>query len=441
MRRIVSRQVAFTACLTLLFSCPAAIAVGQGTAASPPSTTEIERRAFLFFWNETAPTTGLTKDRAKNIIDKDEYTVASIASTGYALAALPIGVQHGWVKKQDAYNRALISLRFLNSKLPNEHGFFYHFVDWKTGERQWKCELSSVDTGLLVIGGLVCGQYFKGSEVQRLANALYDRVDWRWMRQAGATDVSATPPTMSMGWHPESGWINARWQGYSEASFLYLLAMGAPEGKDLPGSVWTQWDVKPATLEGLDVLGGPGPIFMAQMCPGYFDLRGLADRQNYNWWQNFVNAHRAQVLFCRRHEDKFASFKGGVWGITASDQPQGYGAEAPVESEADGTIAPSAFLAGMLFVPEASERALKTLWALPERDKFWGRYGFSNALNVDKNWYDPDVIGLDLGMTLLALENRNTGLVWRLMRSHPMAKKAFLAAGMHPVTDTSYPGK
>lgn len=394
-----------------------------------PSLHEMGKRAFRFFWNETHPRTGLTKDRAKNTQPNDLYTVASIAATGYALAALPVGVERGWVGRASAYTRALTTLRFAVHHLSNNHGFFYHFIDWRTGDRVWNCELSSIDSGLFVLGALACGRYFKGTEAERLANTLYERMNWRWM-QKGGTALFTSEETLSMGWKPEDGWLKSRWSGYSEASFLYLLALGAPKF-DLPADVWTKWGVKPSTVEDLPILGVPGPLFMAQMTPGYFDLRGLKDKQGFDWWRNFENAHRADVLFCRRNPDRFKTFAAGLWGISASDQPTGYEAMVPVAGRGNATIVPTAFLAGALFVPGAAEFALQNLWDLPQRSKLWGRYGFSNALNIDKDWYDPDVIGIDLGMMLLCLENRRSGLIWNLMRDLPMTRKAFAKAGMH----------
>lgn len=340
-----------------------------------------------------------------------------------------MGTERGWVSRTAAYQRALTTLRFAVYHLPNNQGFFYHFVDWRNGERVWNCEISSVDSGLLALGALACGRYFKGTEVEHLANLLFERMDWRWM-QRGGTALFTHENTLSMGWKPESGWLKNRWDRYSEASFLYLLAMGAPKF-DLPDDVWTRWGVQSAILEGLPVLGGAEPLFMAQMTPGYFDLRGLKDRQGYDWWRSFENAHRADRAFCRRNPDRFKTFAAGLWGISASDQPTGYEAMVPVAGRGNGTIVPTAFLAGALFVPEVAQAALGNLWKLSNQSKLWGRYGFANALNLDKNWVDPDVIGIDLGIMLLCLENRRSGLLWHLMRDLPLTRKAFTKAGMH----------
>lgn len=389
----------------------------------------VQHKAFAFFWNETHADTGLTKDRAHNLerVGPDTYTIASIASVGYALAALPVGAQRGWVGRKEAEARAQQTLRFVHDKLPQHRGFFFHFVDWRTGAREWKSELSSVDSGLLALGALAAGRYF-GGQVARLADAVYARMDWRWM-QAGDGKTPALK-TLSHGWKPESGFLTNRWDRYNEASFLYLLAMGSPTLAVGPDA-WDAWEVSQTTVEGFPVFGGPAPLFFAQMTPGYFDLRGLRDRQNRDWWTNFANAHRANHAYCARNAGKFKTYSNNLWGITACDQPPpvGYGAQANRDGANDGTLAPTAALAGILVTPDLSLAALRTLWER-HRDRIWGRYGFSNAFNVDKNWFDKDVIGIDLGMMLLAIENHRSGLVWRLMRGHPAVQKGLAAAGM-----------
>jgi hypothetical protein len=392
----------------------------------------IAQRAVAFFYNESHPDTGLTKDRAKNPGDvKDDYTVASIAATGYALSALCIGAERKWLSRRDAEDRALLTLRFIQDKLPAEHGFHYHFVDWRDGKRVWNCELSSIDSALLVKGVLAAGQYF-GGECARRADAIYAGMDWQWMQNRKPGD--ATDTMLSMGWKPESGFLEGRWARYDEASYLYLLAMGAPR-YPLPPSVWDRWEVGETTLEGFKILGRPGPLFFVQMTPAYFDLRGQKDRLGRDWWLNFENTHRANHRYCARNAAKFKTYSETIWGITACDQPpdkpgegNGYGADEPVDGNNRGTVAPTAALAGILFVPEISKRTIVTLYT-QYKDRIWGRYGFANAFNVDQNWYDTDVLGIDLGMMLLAIENSRSGLIWKLMRSHPAMQKGMRAAG------------
>ena len=390
----------------------------------------MQRKAFAFFWNESDPKTGLTKDRARNLPGQaDANSVASIAATGYALAALPVGVTHGWISRKAAYARALTTLRFVHDKMENHHGFYFHFVDKTTGGRVWQSELSSVDTALLLLGARVAGDFWPGTDVQRLADSLTDRADWRWMRDGG--DAGADPVSLSMGWKPETGWIQARWQGYSEASFLYWLALGSGT-HPLPGDTWQAWGVQTASVEGIPVFGGAEPLFMAQMAPGFYDVRGLRDQQGRNWWAAWRNAHRADHAYCARNPDRRKTYAEGFWGISANDQPPpvGYGASAPAAGRDDGTVSPTAMLSGIIFMPDQSRAALKNLWQRHGR-QLWGRYGYSNAFNVDKGWYDPNVIGIDLGMMLLATENAQTGLVWRLLRRDPVIERGRTAAGFH----------
>jgi len=395
----------------------------------------IAHRAVAFFYNESHPETGLTKDRAKNPGNlKDEYTVASIAATGYALAALCIGAERHWLSHQTAEARALLTLRFIKDKLPSEHGFHYHFIDWRNGERVWKCELSSIDSTLMIKGALVAGRYF-GGEAARLADAIFARMDWHWMQDRKPGDPADT--LLSMGWRPESGFLDGRWAQYDEASYLYLLAMGAPEYA-LPPSVWEKWQVGETTLEGYKILGQPGPLFFVQMTPAYFDLRGQKDSLGRDWWKNFENTHRANHRYCARNAGKYKTYSDVIWGITACDQPpdkpgegNGYGADEPVDGRNRGTVAPTAALAGLPFVPEISRRTIVALYT-HYKDRIWGRYGFANAFNVDKDWYDTDVLGIDLGMMLLAIENARSGLIWKLMKGHPAAQKGLRAAGFRP---------
>jgi hypothetical protein len=230
-----------------------------------------------------------------------------------------------------------------------------------------------------------------------------------------------------MGWTPEKGWITYRWQGYNESAFLYLLGLGTPK-HGLTRSAWKAWTFPSGKVEGITVFGGPTPIFMAQMTAGFFNLNGLRDLQGRDWWAMWRNAHLVDQAYCAGHPQN-KTYAAGFWGINASDQPDGYGAAQPEDGKNTGTVSPTAMLAGLLFTPEESKTALSNLWTL--RDKIWGRYGFSNAFNLDKNWYDPDVIGIDLGMMLLATENAQTGLIWRLVDRSPFAKRGLAAAGFH----------
>lgn len=393
-------------------------------------------RAFAFFWNETSPLTGLTRDRAPNALDASSAPspIASLAATGYMLSALAIGVERGWVDRSAAAERALTALRFLSERMPHRQGFFPHFVDMHTGERAWKSEFSSIDTALLIVGARAVGQYF-GSEIAQRAEALYARIDWLWMQ--GRRGDEPPDVLLKMGWKPERGFSKARWQHYDEASLLYLQALGAPSRYALPDTVWDRWGQGEIVLEGLLIPGRPGPLFWAQMTPGYYPLQGLCDRSDRAWWELWTDTHRAHHAYCARHPRRYPRHQEPLWGISACDQPPArpggplrYRAQRPVDGANDGTIAPTSALASLLFLPEIADRSLQDLFA-HYGETAWGRYGFANAINPARNWFDTDVIGIDLGMMLLAVENHRTGLLWNLMAAHPATRKALAAAGFH----------
>ena len=399
---------------------------------------EVQKRAFRFLWERTDATTGLVNDRANNT-KSDEYTVASIASTGYALAALPIAVERKWVTREEAEKRARVTLDFFLAKTENQHGWFYHFVDGSTGKRVWNCEVSTIDTALLMTGTLVCGQYFKG-DIQRSANAIYDRLDWDWVRTNGGAKPDKL--TVSHGWTPENGFIPNEWGDYCELMQLYLLGMGAkkapasqsaPARNPLPPESWTAWKRQPYSYGGRDTLAG-GPIFMHQMSHLYFDFKGRRDILGYDYYVCSVNATLINRQFCIDHSMGRKSYSPDIWGLNAADGPDGYSAYG-VPAPEDGTVSPTGALSSLQFTPELSLRAAETMYA-NYGDKIWGKYGFADSFNLDKNWFDPDVIGIDLGMAILAVENYRTGKIWKLMASHPSMKAAWKAAGFHPTKES-----
>ncbi len=407
--------------------------------ANDPSTQQLwdtlAHKAFAFFWNETSPVTGLTRDRTCNLAwgDSAAYTVGSIAATGYMLTALVIGVERGWVDRSEAAARAVATLRSVSETTPCHHGFFYHFLDLHTGQRIWRSEISSIDTALLITGALTAGQYF-GGEVAQRADVMFAGVDWQWMqgRRAG---VSADAP-VRLGWKPETGFLRARWGPYSEGSLLYLLALGAPQ-YGLSGTTWDRWAPEVALGNGDLVPGQTGPLFWAQMTPAYYNLEGLRDHTDRDWWQLWANAHQANYDYCAYNPQRYPRHQEPLWGITACDQPPrrpgksvGYRARSPVDGANDGTIAPTAALASLMFMPEIAGRSLEDLY-LGYRAHAWGKYGFVNAINPARNWFDTDVIGIDLGMMLLAIENHRSGLIWRLRAGHPATSTALTAAGFH----------
>lgn len=386
---------------------------------------DLSHRSFLFFWEHGDPRTGLVLDRAKADGSPETRRIASIASTGFGLTALCIGAEHGWITREQALQRVLATLHFLSERLPREHGWYYHFVDLQTGERQWKSELSSIDTALLLAGVLTAREYFgENSEAGKLAESIYEAVDFPWM-------LNGHPTLLSMGWKPESGFLSARWDTYCELAIIYLMAIGSPSHA-IPAEAWYAWRRPHVHFEGYDFISS-APLFTHQYSHAWVDFRGRREErgERVDWFKNSVTATDAHRAFCISLRPKFPDYGPDAWGITASDSAKGYIAWGgpPMDPNIDGTLVPCGPGGSLVFTPEIAARAL-----IHMRDMLDGRvythYGFVDAFNPLTKWIDPDVIGIDVGITLLSAENLRTGNVWRWFMRNANIQSAMEEVGL-----------
>jgi hypothetical protein len=362
----------------------------------------LEKANFQFFWDQGDPGTGLIKDRC-NVRETDKTVVASIAATGFGLTAICIAEKRGYISHSDARNRVLATLQFLWKTMPEHRGFFYHWVNVKTGDRTWDSELSSIDTAILLCGVLTCRQHFRHADITRLARQIFNRVEWNWLSE----DTSLLP----QGWLPDLGFLPYRWDLYSELMMMYLLGLGSST-HPLPAATWNAWKRTIFEYDGLRYIGAFAPLFVHQYSQAWFDFRGKRDKYA-DYFKNSAIATEAHRRFCLELARQFPDYSNDLWGITASDSQHGYviWGGPPEMGPIDGTVVPSATGGSLAFLPEASLRVLKNI-----KEKYgtgaWSRYGFVNAFNPLKNWYDTDVIGIDTGITMLMAENLRTSFVW-----------------------------
>jgi len=380
---------------------------------------EVESASFLFFWEQGSPRTGMVKDRC-NVNAPRQGDAASIAATGFGLTALCIGAQRGFISNSAALERAFVTLRFLWRKLPNHRGFFYHFANPETGERMFDSEVSSVDTAILLCGVLTCRQHFRHPAVAELANLIFSRVDWSWLSE----DTSL----LTHGWSPEIGFLSSRWDYYSELMMMYLLGMGS-SAHPLDPQTWTAWKRLTFEYEGMRYIGSFAPLFIHQFSQAWFDFRGRRDKYA-DYFQNSVTATEVHRRFCVELARQFPTYSDDLWGITASDSQQGYivWGGPPAMGPIDGTVVPSAAGGSLPFMPAATLRVLRNI-----RNRYpaaWTKYGFVDAFNPLKNWYDTDVIGIDTGIILLMAENLRTGFVWGTFMKNPEAQRGMERAGL-----------
>ena len=427
---------------------------GNITASDKAFLDTLELKTFHYFWDLADPNTGLIPDRAPT------KSFSSIAAVGFGLTAYVIGANRGYVTRQEAAARVLKTLKFFwNAPMGPDatgvtgyHGFYYHFLNMSTGDRFGKVELSTIDTTWLLAGVLTCRDYFNGSssdetQIRALADSIYDRVDWPW--------ITKSDGLVSMGWHPESGFLNAEWSGYNEGMFLYILALGSPT-HSLPGSAWTKWTQTYDWGNYYGYLGVQfGPLFGHQYSQMYVDFKGIQDsymkQKGSDYFENAKNATLGQIAYAEKNPKGFVGYGKNVWGLTACDGPgdtvitingrnvhfMGYSArgEAANYDVDDGTIAPTAAGGSIVYTPQQSISALQ--YMKKNYPGIWGTYGFKDCFNPtwpmkksgEKAWYDKDYLGIDQGPILIMTENYRTGLIWKLLENDPAVIRGLKKAG------------
>src|SRR5688500_17380233 len=409
----------------------------------------LESDTFKYFADEVNLENGLVPDNTRR------GSAASIAVVGFALTAYPIAVERKYLSRAEAVKRTLTTLRFFHDaphgKEPDAtgyKGFYYHFLDMKTGRRAWKCELSTIDTTYLLAGGLTAARYFDRDnkaerEIRTLAESLYKRADWNWA-QNGAL-------TVSHGWKPETGFIKYRWTGYSEALILYVLALASPTFP-IPEESYRAWT---RTYQWKELYGHEflyaGPLFIHHLSHMWIDFRGIQDDymrgKAINYFENSRRAIYAQQAYAMRNPKKFVGYGRFSWGITASDGPgpavrrvngrkvrfYDYLARSIPYGPDDGTLAPWAVAGSLPFAPEV---VLPTLRRVNEDyPEITSKYGFKCSYNAtfrsgkEKGWVSQGYYGLDQGLIVMMIENYRSGFIWRMMRRCPYIVTGLRRAG------------
>jgi len=412
----------------------------------------IQRESFQYFLGETQSHNGLVADKT------DAASPCSIAAVGLALASYPAGVERGYVKRRSASLTTLKTLKFFKASPQGTEpdatgykGFYYHFLDMKTGRRTWDCELSTMDTALFIAGALTAAAYFDHqneteTQIRKLADELYGRIDWQWALNRGAS--------VTHGWKPKTGFLRYRWQGYNEAALIYILGLGSPTCP-LPAESYRAWTstFKWKKIYGRELLHA-GPLFIHQLSHCWIDFRGIRDgvmgARGIDYFENSRRATYIQQEYAMRNPHGFAHYGRSCWGITASDGPGpgsrkirgvqrrffGYRARGVPFGPDDGTISPWAAVASLPFAPEI---VLPTIRYFIEEIHLKDRhaYGFEASFNATfpektKNpfgWVSPYILGLNEGPMVLMIENFRSELIWRLTRKCPYIVRGLRRAG------------
>lgn len=411
---------------------------------------DLQRATLGYFERYSNPANGLVRDSSCDAAS------ASVAGSGFAMASWVVGAERGYLMRDEAVSRTLATLRFLWNApqsaardATGHNGFFYHFLDFQSGRRARRSELSTVDSGIAIIGALVAGQYFdrdapEEKEIRKLADAIYLRADWSW-----ASDAFGA---LSHGWRPETGFIPYAWRGYNEALFLYLLGLGSPT-HPLGDNAWDEWTstYKWKRIYGSEHLYG-GPLFMHQTSHAYIDFRGIRDdamrQRGSDYFENSRLAVRLHREYGRRNPRKFAGFGENCWGLSASDGPgrirrgengddrkfHGYRARGAPFGCDDGTLSPAAVAASIPFAPAEVDVTLR--YCAATYPAAFGEYGCHSGLNPSLTcgrdmayWVSGRHYAIDQGHVVLMIENHLTGLIWRLLRGSQYILSGLSRAG------------
>jgi len=421
-------------------------AAGQEVHSGAALVNRLQRGAFDYLWRYGSAENGLVADTSR------PGSPCSIAVVGFALSSYIVATERGWLSRARAAERTAITLRFFLGSVQADtplatgyKGFYYHFLDMHSGQRVWNCELSLIDTALLLAGVLSVGLYFdrpQEAAIRADAEALYRRVDWQW--------AQATSPTLSQGWMPEFAFLHYDWEGYNESLILYILALGSPTCPLEPAAFATwqqtyQWE----RLLGHDVLYS-GPLFTHLFPHAWLDLRGIRDafmrEKDCDYFENTCRSIAVQREYCDLNPRQCRGYSRDLWGISAGDGPTGesapefaadhrlfgYMARGAPYGPDDGTLCPWAMPATLPFTPAAALRGTRELLqAYPQvlrENRFVS--GFNPSVDVERGgWLSEGWYGLDQGLLLLQLENARTGLLWNLLRGSPHVRRGLRKAG------------
>jgi len=406
--------------------------------------------SLIYYLRETNFENGLVADKTS------PDSPASIAAVGMSLAALPVVVEHELIERDRAVYLVLSKLRFFRDSpqgpepdATGYQGFYYHFLDMKTGRRVWDCEISTIDSALLLAGMLTAAAYFDRdteaeAEIRATAHALYARANWSWATDGGAT--------LTHGWKPESGFLPYRWHGYDESLLLYILALGSPTFPLPPESysAWTStFDWK--TIYDHELLYS-GPLFTHQLPHLFIDFRGIRDEfmrsRQIDYFENSRRATYVQQQYAIRNPREFAMYGEFCWGFTASDGPGwitktingvertffDYVARGVPDGPDDGTIAPWVVVASLPFAPEIVLPTIEKFHALDlgVMDSYGFKTSFNPTFEVEgshRGWVSPHYFGIDQGPLVLMIENYRTGLLWSLTKKCPFLTSGLRRAG------------
>jgi hypothetical protein len=392
----------------------------------------VQRQTVRYFWDFGHPISGMARERS-NVAYNYGNEVVTTGGTGFGVMALVVAANRGWIPRDSVAHRLLKMVKFLE-KANSYHGVFPHWMDGATGRTipfgRKDDGADLVETSFLFQGLLCVRQYFNRSsetELRNRINWLWNDIEWNWFTRDGQE-------VLYWHWSPNNGWaMNFALKGYNETLITYILAASA-DRFSVPAKVYhngftqSNFYKNGKTFYGYQLPLGfdyGGPLFFAHYSFLGLDPRGLKD--NYaDYWQQNTSHTLINYAYCVDNPKHFKGYGANCWGLTASDNPDGYNAHSPTNDL--GVISPTAALSSIAYTPANSLAALRHFYEYLG-PKIWGEYGFTDAFDETRNWYAKSYLAIDQGPTVVMIENYRSGLLWNLFMSCPEVKQGLKKLG------------
>ena len=395
----------------------------------------VQRQTFRYFWEGGHPVSGLAPDRRPERSAEREH-LAATGGSGFAIMAVVVAVERGWIARAAAIERLARMLDVL-ARATCYHGALPHFLDARTGATIPFSRKDDggdvVETALLCMGLLTARRYFDRDSPEERAlrhrmSLIWEEVEWDWYTR-GARGA------LYWHWSPNNGWaLEHEIRGWNECLIAYVLAAGAPRHPIDPlvyhrGFASGREFRNGRSWYGIELPLGPdfgGPLFFAHYSFCGLDPRGLSDRYA-DYWQQNVRHVRINHAHCLANPHRHAGYGEHCWGLTASDDPDGYAAHSPGHDDT-GTIAPTAALSSFPYAPAEAMKALRHFLG-HYGERVWGAHGFVDAFCPRRDWFAESRLAIDQGPIILMIENFRTGLLWRLFMSVPEVRAGLVRLG------------
>ena len=402
----------------------------------------VQKQTLKYFWDFADPSTGLTRERSN--ITTYGHEVLTVGGTGFGIMGIIAGVERGFIPRDSAVEHIWKIAWNLTNKFERFHGAYPHWVNGETGKAFHFSEKDNggdiVETAYLIMGLLTAKQYFNKDnksemELCSLINIIWESVEWNWFTQGGQNQLY-------WHWSPNFEWeMNLPVRGWDECLISYILAASSPTYPVEPEVYHKGWTNSDHFINGKEYynfklpLGFEygGPLFFSHYTFLGIDPRGLEDKYA-NYWEQNVAHTKINRAYCIENPLKWKGYGVNCWGLTASDNHEGYGAQSPTND--NGTISPTAAISAFPYTPEYSMHALRHFYH-DLGAQIWGEYGFKDAFNLSENWVAESYIAIDQGPIIVMIENYRSQLLWNLFMSHPDVQKGLKRLGFSsPHIDT-----